>query len=283
MKQTNLNKYIGCIVGCAIGDAYGMPYEFRTRGTFKTTGEMIAGGAFNLPKGYYTDDASQVLCLANSLIENDGVLVKEDLMKKLRDWYIDGYMSSTGKFIDVGNQTRIVLDQFDYDGTYVLMDDDSQSGNGSLMRIAPIPLVFSLENIPSNALKSSYVTHASEKSITCCINYSILIKHALNGWSKDEIKEYSKFDLKDGQFKSNGYVVDSYNTALYSFFNTDSFEDCIIMATEFGSDADTNACIAGMLAGAYYGIENIPEKWKKDLKDYDLFVKTAEQLYFIKE
>lgn len=278
-----LNKYIGCIVGCAVGDAYGMPYEFKERGSFKSTGEMVSGGVFNLKKGYYTDDASQVLCLANSLIENDGEFNKHDFMKKLRDWYIDGYMSSTGDFIDIGTQTRIVLDQYDYDGSFVKMSDESQSGNGSLMRIAPIPLVFSFEDIEKYAIASSDVTHSSQTCFDCCVKYSHLIKHALNGVSKDDLKKLSQFNLEDGDFGSSGYVLDSYDTALYSFFNTDNFKDSIIMATEFGSDTDTNACITGMLSGAYYGVENIPESWKKDLKDYDLFVRTAEQLYFIKD
>lgn len=280
--NSNLNKYIGCLVGSAVGDAYGMPYEFLRKG-FKTTGEMVAGGAFNLPKGYYTDDASQVLCLANSLIENDGEFNKSDFMNKLCSWYLDGYMSSTGKFIDIGIQTRMVLDQFSYDGTYVLMDDNSQSGNGSLMRIAPIPMVFSKENIPKMVEESSSVTHASQLCLNCCTIYSLLIKSALDGATKDELLTLSCFDLKLGEFKSSGFVVDSFNTALYSFFNTNSFKDCIIMATEFGDDADTNACIAGALSGAFYGIEGIPENWKSDLKDYDMFVETAEKLYFIKE
>ena len=282
MENSNLNKYIGCIVGCAVGDAYGAPYEFISKG-FKTTGEMVSGGAFNLPKGYYTDDASQVLCLANSLIENDGEFNRKDFMDKLCSWYLDGYMSSTGKFIDIGIQTRMVLDQYSYDGSFVLMDDDSQSGNGSLMRIAPIALVYYLDEIPHYARESSHVTHASNLSINACVNYALLIRMALDGATKQELLEVSNFDLKLGEFKSSGFVVDSYNTALYSFFNTETYKDCIIMATEFGDDTDTNACIAGKLAGAFYGIENIPESWKNDLKDYDLFVKTAEQLFYLKD
>jgi ADP-ribosyl-[dinitrogen reductase] hydrolase len=32
-----------------------------------------------------------------------------------------------------------------------------------------------------------------------------------------------------------------------------------------GGDADTNGALAGMLAGAYYGLEGISPKWLKSL------------------
>lgn len=277
-----IDNYKGCMIGAAVGDAFAMPYEFKNRGTFKCKENMIRGGVFDLEKGYYTDDSSQILCLANSLLENNGEFNRIDFMEKLVDWYLNGYMSATGGFIDIGMQTRIVLDQYAYNKEFVIMDDESQSGNGSLMRICPIPMMFSLDEIPSMAEQSSNVTHASRTSIECCVNYSILIRHALEGATKEKLKELSGFNLSLNEFNSSGYVLDSYRTALYGFFNTNSFKECIMFITDLGLDTDTNACIAGMLAGAYYGIDGIPDDWKRDLKDYELFETTAERLFFMR-
>lgn len=36
-----------------------------------------------------------------------------------------------------------------------------------------------------------------------------------------------------------------------------------------GGDTDTNSCIAGMLAGAYYGYDKIPKEWVQDLVQLD--------------
>ena len=52
---------------------------------------------------------------------------------------------------------------------------------------------------------------------------------------------------------------------LHSFFGTDSFESCLVTAVNQGGDADTTGAIAGMLAGAYYGVGAIPSRWLKKL------------------
>ena len=46
--------------------------------------------------------------------------------------------------------------------------------------------------------------------------------------------------------------------------NTDTFKDCILKAVNLGDDTDTVAAIAGGLAGLAYGLENIPEKWRRE-------------------
>ena len=50
-----------------------------------------------------------------------------------------------------------------------------------------------------------------------------------------------------------------------SFFDTDDFRDCLIDVVNRGGDADTTGAIAGMLAGALYGLDEIPESWLKTL------------------
>jgi ADP-ribosyl-[dinitrogen reductase] hydrolase len=60
---------------------------------------------------------------------------------------------------------------------------------------------------------------------------------------------------------SMGYVVDSLEVALWCFAKTDSFEDAIVKAVNLGHDADTNAAICGQLAGAFYGVQAIPQRW----------------------
>ena len=50
-----------------------------------------------------------------------------------------------------------------------------------------------------------------------------------------------------------------------AFFDTDTLEDCLIDVVNRGGDADTTGAIAGMLAGACYGPEAIPARWRKAL------------------
>ena len=55
------------------------------------------------------------------------------------------------------------------------------------------------------------------------------------------------------------------------------------MVVNLGGDSDTNACIYGFLAGAYYGYESFPEAWKQGLVEREKNIDFAEQLYILKQ
>ena len=48
---------------------------------------------------------------------------------------------------------------------------------------------------------------------------------------------------------------------------TVDFRSCVLRAVNLGYDSDTTAAIAGGLAGLYYRLENIPVKWRNELRD----------------
>lgn len=57
-NQNKRNLAIGALLGLAVGDALGAPVEFKARDSFDPVTDMISGGAFNLPSGFWTDDTS---------------------------------------------------------------------------------------------------------------------------------------------------------------------------------------------------------------------------------
>ena len=79
--------------------------------------------------------------------------------------------------------------------------------------------------------------------------------------------------IAERQFKSksideivgSGYVVESLKAALWCFWNTDNFKDCILLAANLGNDADTTAAICGQIAGAFYSEKGIPVDWLSKL------------------
>jgi len=75
-------------------------------------------------------------------------------------------------------------------------------------------------------------------------------------------------------------VVDTLQTVFHHFFRTRDFEECLVGTVNQGGDADTTGAIAGMLAGAYYGVERIPRRWlkKMDRKLMDEITTLAERL-----
>ncbi len=94
-------------------------------------------------------------------------------------------------------------------------------------------------------------------------------------------------DIARGSFKSKqppaikgtGYVVNSLEAALWAFYRSTSFREGCLMAANLGADADTTGAIYGQLAGAYYGVDQIPIEWREKLAKRDLIESLAERLW----
>lgn len=289
--NTKLDKCKGALLGLAIGDALGTTLEFKTPGTFPPLTDLIGGGVFGLDAGQWTDDTSMALCLADSLIEKESFDAFDQLSKYLK-WLEDGYNSSTGECFDIGNATRQALYLFKDTGQPYCGDSSRHSaGNGSIMRLAPIPIMY--HNHPSELMKfaalSSKTTHSAEQCIDASRYMASLIAGAINGVGKEELlNEYYSFktnewmetplditiaEIAKGSFKiknppqitGSGYVVKTLEAALWAFYHTDDFESGALKVVNLGDDADTTGAVYGQIAGAFYGLNSIPKNWLKKL------------------
>ena len=73
-------------------------------------------------------------------------------------------------------------------------------------------------------------------------------------------------------------MINTWNIAVWSLLNTDNYRDCVLKAVNRGGDADTNAAVAGSLAGFIYGCEDIPEEWLETLQNRKLIRLFADRL-----
>lgn len=301
--MTERDRYLGALVGLAIGDAVGTTLEFKRPGTFKPIADMIGGGFFGLKPGQWTDDTSMALCLADSLVEKQGFDAVDQLQRYVR-WYKDGLFSCTGECFDIGNTVRGALERFAEAGQTLGPTSPYTAGNGSLMRLAPVPMFFAGD--PAAAIErsgdSSRTTHGATTCIDACRYYGGLIAGALKGIAKDELLSSRYCPLTDywtshplcqeidavaaGSFKhknppairGTGYVVEALEAALWAFHHSTSFRDGCLAAVNLGDDADTTGAIYGQLAGAYYGYTDIPEVWRSKLAQREAIESFAEKL-----
>src|SRR6187402_3613297 len=122
-----------------------MDLLLRFRGAARPGDERCtrgAGSPFRLEAGFWTDDASMSLCLAESLIESNG-FDAGDQMRRYCRWYREGHLSSTGRYFDIGNTTAGALGRFEKSAEpYSGSECRNTAGNGSLIRLAPVPLFF---------------------------------------------------------------------------------------------------------------------------------------------
>jgi ADP-ribosyl-[dinitrogen reductase] hydrolase len=306
-KLVLCDRYRGALVGLAVGDALGTTLEFKAPGTFKPITDMIGGGPFGLQSGQWTDDTSMALCLAESLIEKRGFDPKDQMERYCR-WWRKGYLSSTGTCFDIGVTVRKSLESYLRTGEpFAGSTDPLTAGNGSLMRLAPVPLAFR-QNIAlavHNAGESSRVTHAAPVAVAACCYFAGLLLGALDGRSKEQLLSsffYPGLDrghwhrhplpgeiaeIANGSFKlkeppqimGSGFVVRSLEAALWAFHHSDSFREGALRAVNLGDDADTTGAIYGQLAGAYYSVNAIPQDWIERLALRELISEKATALF----
>lgn len=306
-SQMNRDKYRGSLLGLAIGDALGTTVEFKPPGTFSPLTDIVGGGPFNLRPGEWTDDTSMALCLAESLIERSGFDAKDQMDRYCR-WHEQGYLSSNGRCFDIGNTVRSALATYHRTGNPFSGPESPQTaGNGSLMRLAPIPLFCAREPSQSihYAAESSRTTHGTKAAIDACRYFTGLIIGALSGRKKSDLLEayfhpgnepnYWQTKPLDpkisavaaGSFKTkqppnikgSGYVVESLEAALWAFHRSDSFRQGALLAVNLGDDADTTGAVYGQLAGAFYGAEAIPHEWQQVVAMRELIIEFADRLY----
>jgi ADP-ribosylglycohydrolase len=304
--EPDLDRFLGCLLGLAAGDALGTTLEFKSPGTFEPITDMVGRGPFRLAAGQWTDDTSMALCLAESLIECGGFDARDQMERYVR-WWREGHLSPTGECFDIGGTVSTALGKFlSYGDPYAGSDHPHSAGNGSLMRLAPVPMYYASD--PGQAIErsaeSSRTTHGALTCIDACRYMGGLIAGALAGTSKDELLS-ARFAppgaegvwddaplcpeidaIAAGSFKEKsppairgkGYVVDCLEAALWSFHTTDSFEAGALAAVNLGDDADTTGAVYGQLAGAFYGAGGIPDRWLEKLAMRELIEDYAARL-----
>ena len=302
---TTRDRFRGCLLGLAAGDALGTTLEFMSPGTFEPIDDMVGGGPFGLVPGQWTDDTSMALCLAASLIECRE-FDPSDQMERYVRWLEDGYMSSIGSCFDIGNTVSDALTRFmDTGEPYAGSSDPRSAGNGSLMRLAPVPMYFAGDAAEAIDLSagSSRTTHQAEEAVDACRYFGGMLFGALHGIDKETLLSAGYCpveglweqrpladriaEIADGSFKhreppeikGSGYVVESLEAALWAFDRSQEFRDGALMAVNLGDDADTTGAIYGQIAGAYYGAKSIPANWRDLLTMNDEIVSMADSLY----
>jgi len=297
-------NYRGALLGLAVCDALGTTLEFKSPGSFKPIADNVGGGPFGLKPGQWTDDTSMALCLAESLVEERG-FDPVDQLERYVDWYRHGHFSCTGRCFDIGGTTRSALESFmATHNPYCGSTNPHAAGNGSIMRLAPVPMFFA-----SNAVEaiersgdSSRTTHGARPCVDACRYYGGLIAGALNGVGKEtllsdhyspvpdywrehplcpEIDEIAAGSFKrrnPPEIKGTGHVVRSLEAALWAFHKGNDFQKGALLAVNLGDDADTTGAVYGQIAGAYYGYEGIPAKWRDIVAMKDVILGLSDKL-----
>ena len=258
-------------LGLAVGDALGATTEFMTPAeivaTYKVHRKMIGGGWLYLKPGQVTDDTEMSLALGRAL-----VAAGQWDLNGIADRFL-AWMKS--KPVDIGSTCRRGIRDYMLKGQLETPPNEWDAGNGAAMRMAPVAL-FTLgdeTDLARCAVAQAHLTHNHPLSDAACFAVGNMVQRAVLGGTRfdlhavtrDLISEFGSFRYNHYRGNSGPYVVDTLQTVFHYLFSTGDFEACLLGVVNQGGDADTTGAIAGMIAGALYGLEAIPSRWLKKL------------------
>ena len=267
------------IIGAVIGDIVGSRFEWSN--TKKTDFDLF------VPWSKFTDDTVMTIAVAEWLT------VGGDLASIMQRWGRRYPGAGYGGMFSKWLEAEVPKPYNSY-------------GNGSAMRVSPVGFYAkSLEEALQLAKTTAEVSHNHSQGIKGAQAIASSIYLALNGNSKEEIKEYVETEFgifplkyffsegmtnKDGETQSTRAIKEcGYNLprgcddirpiyrfdvtcqgscpqAIIAFLESSDYESAIRLAVSLGGDSDTIACMAGGIAAAFYGVPD------------DIVVKASEYL-----
>jgi ADP-ribosyl-[dinitrogen reductase] hydrolase len=263
------SRALGAYLGLAIGDALGATVEFLTpreiRDRYGEHRDITGGGWLRLRKGQVTDDTEMSLALGRSILAV-GKVDARSVAEAFSDWM-------RTKPVDIGNTVRRGIVHYRQTGETQVQEDAHGAGNGACMRCLPVALAYlgADETAVANANRlQSHVTHNNALADLGTLTIIRMVQSALLIGERKELEQLAD-DLVaadrryayDRMRRDNpsGYIVDTLRIVFQSLFATNGFEGAVVDAVNRGGDADTTGAITGMIAGAFYGVGAIPERW----------------------
>lgn len=303
-RNTWLDGVMGVAVGDALGlPVQFLPREELILDPVKG---MLPCDLFDSPIGTWSDDTAMTLAMLDSiktLGKVDAQDIMENFVRWLNE---AEYTANHETIDEGNTCAQGILNYVSGQDIYSCgKTGEHANGNGSLMRTLPICLYYAEkvhngEATLDDAIKDihlvSALTHNHIRACIACGLYYFAVAAILYeegslmtrlqkgmnegfkyyGSSVDDIYELTYYgwfmDLEEmreateAEIRSTGYVVDSFEAAIWCLITTDSYRDAMLKAANLGDDTDTIAAIAGGLAGLYYGYESIPKEWLEVLR-----------------
>jgi ADP-ribosyl-[dinitrogen reductase] hydrolase len=266
-----LQRSRAAFLGLAIGDALGATTEFMTaaeiRHRYGIHDKIRGGGWLGLKPGRVTDDTEMSLAIAQALDKAGG-------------WYLQGIAENflawmRSRPIDIGSTVRKGIVHYLHKGALEVPPNDWDAGNGALMRMVPVCLYCLGDTalLERCTLEQAHLTHNHPLSDAACHCVGGMVQAALlaadrfhlHALARELVADFPNFRFNNYRGQASGYVVDTVQTVFHYFFTTGTFEECLIGVVNQGGDADTTGAIAGMLAGAFYGLDALPKRWLRKL------------------
>lgn len=288
----------GCILCGSIGDAWGSSYENEVlkedKHTFYWGGKPARDRQWQI-----TDDTQLTLATCEVLLE--APFLPEKLIQKIQAYY------RSNKLRGPGSATlKAILDyEAGISHTQTGRKGDYAAGNGAAMRISPFAFFPGITR--SDVYQACRITHQNDEAYAGALAVYCAIKAILekkwDGFNnlielilpelpdtlvKDRLIELNNSPEMDtieaaATLGTSAYVVHSVPFAVFCAgkIRQTGLQQMFAAIITAGGDTDTNASIAGQIAGTLIGSKGIPAillDQLKLLREYDWIMGTIQQL-----
>jgi len=282
------DQAVGCLIGGAIGDAMGGPYE-------NEIGPVVVR---DWGTGTISDDTQLTIATCEAICRAG--MSSESIAEELVAWYRARRLSGVGastlgalRFMAAGGHWASAGAQ-----------GERSAGNGAATRAAPLAFVCDPDVESERALirDACRITHRSDEAYVGALAVIAAIRSVVRGiedlsggdWLvsvatklpdtrvRDRLVELAALnprtpliDIADG-YGCSGWVVDSVPLALFAAQRVTElpFEELLASIVKVGGDTDTNAAIAGQVAGTLLGFERLPQHLVAKINGSDELIAT---------
>ena len=268
-------------------------------------GDALGHAMHGLPPGAWSDKAAMALCLADSLVSQDGTDA-DDQVQRYREWQRAGLWSSTGRCVGISSATARALAAAQWSGNpYAGSHDPAHVDAEPLARIGPAVAWFHAS--PAAAIEAAVnvarVTHQAPLLLDCVRLLAALLAGALAGAPREAllspdfspargafdpetlrspVREIAAGAWRDRRprrlLRGKLAAVAALEAALAAFEGSLDLAGCLEIAASRPGDAQAAAAIAGQLAGAHYGASALPDATRAGLARADEIVALADRL-----
>jgi ADP-ribosyl-[dinitrogen reductase] hydrolase len=255
--------------------------------------EMLPGGRHSRKKGQITDDTLQAIAVGQSLVACNG-FCGNDIVKKLLKGYIvrpEWYGPTSSAFFDL-----IQSGTMPHHAAWLVHKRNHGSrSNGSVMRGFPLGIFYPAPEVYTISLECSKLTHYDAVAGHCSAFLNVMVSDICRGTSRTAAFRHARSLCVNKEVHALLGNYDDYepepsldcvlcsHAALYCFMNARTLEYALLSAINLGGEADTVGACCGALAGAYWGLGAIPERWSSELEGYSALVRLAENLWQISQ
>jgi len=213
-----------------------------------------------------------------------------DQARRYGAWWRRGHYSVIDRCFDIGGTTGSALRKFEQTGDAWTSGGTGErtQANGSLMRLAPVPIAFhalypgDVTTLAERAAESSLPTHGHPVCLSACRYLAVVLAALAHGEPREVVLardwpsratlgplEAPIAAVAAGSFREkqppeiigDGGAVVCLEAALWAFHDAADFREAVLRAVNLGRDADTTGAVCGQLAGACWGESGIPPEW----------------------